>query len=88
MNERKATAKFLCLLVCLLVLAGCDRSARERDEAIAEAEQAKVELTRVETALEEIQSERDELKKTIAKNSEELKITKLELICSFLLTLG
>ena len=65
MNERKATAKFLCLLVCILALAGCDRHDKERDEAIAKAEQA-----RVETALEELQDERDELKETLGIISE------------------
>ena len=69
MNERKATAKFLCLLVCLLVLTGCDRSAKERDKAIAEAKKAKAELARVEALLEEIQSER-ELKENLAAVSE------------------
>ena len=69
-ERRKATAKFLCLLVCLFVLTGCDRSAKDRDKAIAEAEQAKAELARVETALEETQSERDELKENLAAVSE------------------
>ncbi|MHC4396786.1 MAG: methyltransferase domain-containing protein [Planctomycetota bacterium] len=76
MKRRKVTLKFLCLLVCVLVLTGCDRSAKERDKAIAEAEQAKAELARVETALEEAQNERDELKKTITKVSEELEKTR------------
>ena len=57
MNDKRATIKFMCLLICLLILTGCDRSAKERDQAIAEAEQAKAELARVETALEEIQNE-------------------------------
>jgi tRNA/tmRNA/rRNA uracil-C5-methylase (TrmA/RlmC/RlmD family) len=82
MNDKKTTAKFLCLLVCLLLLTGCDRSAKERDKAIAEAEQAKAELARVETTLEETQSERDELKETIARISEELEKTKSELLAA------
>ena len=35
MNEKKTTAKFLVLLVCMLVLTGCDRSAKERDTRTA-----------------------------------------------------
>ena len=89
MNEKKATVKFLCLLGCLLVLTGCDRSSEERDKAIAkadkaiaEAEQVKAELARVEDALGETQSERDSLEETIAEVSEKLENANSQLIAS------
>jgi len=71
MNEKKATAKFLCLLVCLVVLTGCDRSAEERNEALAEAEKAKAELAEVKILLSKAQRERDGLKEEMARISEE-----------------
>ena len=80
MNKRKGTVKFLCLLVCLLVLTGCDRSAKERDKALAEAERAKAELARAEATLEEIQNERDELKDNLAIISENWEKANSELI--------
>jgi SAM-dependent methyltransferase len=76
MNKKRATGEFLGLVVCLLVLTGCDRSAEERDKAVAEAEQAKAELARVETALGEIEIEKDELEETIAEISKELEEAK------------
>jgi methylase of polypeptide subunit release factors len=76
MNKKRATGEFLGLVVCLLVLTGCDRSADERDKAVAEAEQAKAELARVETALGEIEIEKDELEETIAEISKELEEAK------------
>ena len=79
MNERKATAKLLCLLVCLLTLAGCKDTAKESDKAIAGAEKAKAELARVKAVLEETQSERDQLKEDMAEVSGELENTKSEL---------
>ncbi len=82
MNERKTTAKFLCLLVCLLTLAGCKGTAKESDKAIAEAEKAKAELARVKAVLEETQSERDQLKEDMAEVSGELENTKSELIAA------
>ena len=89
MKEKKATVKFLCLLVCLLVLIGCDRSSEERDKAIAkvgkaiaETGRAKAELARVEAALGKTQSERDALEETIAEISEKLENSNSELVAS------
>ena len=70
MNKNKVTLNFLVLLFCLLTLTGCKNTAKERDRAIAEAKKAKAELARVEALLEEIQSERDELKENLAAVSE------------------
>ena len=70
MTKKKLTIKFLILLLCSLVLAGCDNSVEERDKAVAEAEKAKTELAQVKAELEETQSERDELKENLATVSE------------------
>ena len=61
MNKRKVAINFLCLLVCLLVLTGCDRSAKERDKALAEAEKAKAKLVKIEAAFKKLQDVKDEL---------------------------
>jgi len=70
MTKKKLTIKVLILLLCSLVLAGCDNSVEERDKAVAEAEKAKTELAQVKAELEETQSERDELKENLATVSE------------------
>ena len=79
MNERKATAKFLCLLGCLLILAGCDRSAKKRDKAVSEAADAKAELTEVKADLEKTKSERDKLKESMAGFTDALEDAKSKL---------
>jgi tRNA/tmRNA/rRNA uracil-C5-methylase (TrmA/RlmC/RlmD family) len=43
-------------------LAGCKATAKERDNAVAEAEKAKAELAKAEAIIEEIRSEREKLK--------------------------
>ena len=80
MNERKVTASFLGLLVCLLILAGCDNKAEERDKAVVKAEKVKAELASAETALEKLRNERDELKGNLAIISENLEKANSELI--------
>ena len=82
MNQEKETTRLMCLVVCLLVLAGCNRGAKDRDKAIAEAEQARAELARVETALEETRSERDGLKENIDEIYEELEEPKSKLLAA------
>jgi tRNA/tmRNA/rRNA uracil-C5-methylase (TrmA/RlmC/RlmD family) len=79
MRKRKVTLKFLILLVCLLTLAGCKDTAKEKDKALAEAEKVKAELERLKAKLKETQSERDQLREAIAEVSEEFENTKLEL---------
>lgn len=80
MNERKVTASFLFFLACLLIFAGCDNKAEERDKAMVEAEKAKAELASAETALEKLQNERDELRGDLAVISENLEKGDSELI--------
>jgi exonuclease SbcC len=79
MNEKKVTFGLLLLLICLLFLAGCKEIAEERDRSAAEAEKAKAELARVEVALRQTQSERDELVNSITEIAEELENVKSEL---------
>jgi len=80
MTKWKPTFEFLLLLVCLLALTGCDGSKQERDKAVEEAEKAKAELARVEAIIEEIQSERYELKENLATISENWEKANSELV--------
>jgi len=64
--------KLAAMLIILLSTMGCDRSAEERDEALAEAEQLRDELEQVRTALEEIQYEADNIRVDLNITSEEL----------------
>ena len=59
-------------LFFLFALAGCDRSAEERDRAIAQAQKLRAELVKIKVALEKIQNERDELNTNYTITSEEL----------------
>jgi chromosome segregation ATPase len=68
MSRKKVTAKLLCLLVCLLVLTGCDRSTKEM--AIEEAEKAKAELVKAEAAIKKLQNQRNQLKEDLDTVSE------------------
>jgi predicted nucleic acid-binding Zn-ribbon protein len=79
MAKEKVIFKLTVVLFCLLALAGCGRSAKERDKAIAEAEKAKADLARAETALEKTQRVIDELGGKIAGLSRELDNTKSQL---------
>ena len=44
MVKEKVILKLAAVLFCLLALPSCDRSAKERDKAIAEAEKVKADL--------------------------------------------
>ena len=66
------------VFVCFSLLAGCDRSAKERDEAIAEAQKLRDELVKAQTALEEIQDETDKLRVNLTITSEELEDAQAE----------
>jgi len=77
MNDRKATA--ILLLVCLLVPAGCDRSAKQRDKAITEATGAKAELAEIKAVLEKTESERDKLRESVAESADVLEDTQSKL---------
>ncbi|MHC4721919.1 MAG: hypothetical protein ACYS6I_04330 [Planctomycetota bacterium] len=66
------------VLACFTILAGCDHSAEERDEALAEAQQLRDELEQVRTALEEIQYEADKIRVDLNITSEELEDAQTE----------
>ncbi len=79
MNERKATAILLCFLVCLVVPAGCDRGAKQRDKAITEATETKAELAEIKAVLEKTKSERDKLRESMAESVDVLEDTQSKL---------
>jgi len=56
----------LILLLGLLVSAGCDNSAKERNKSIAEVEEVKAELSRVKATLDGFRDEMSELKEKLA----------------------
>jgi methylase of polypeptide subunit release factors len=60
------------VLACFSLLAGCDRSAKERDRAHAEAQKLRAELGKAQTVLEEIQDQTDKLRVNLTITSEEL----------------
>lgn len=60
------------VLACFTILTGCDRSAKERDRALAQAQKLRAELVKINVALEKIQNERDELSTNYTITSEEL----------------
>lgn len=60
------------VFVCFSLLAGCDRSAEERDRALEEAEEARSELAKTRTSLEEARDEIDKLSVNYTITSEEL----------------
>ncbi|HIJ67639.1 MAG TPA: hypothetical protein HPP87_11285 [Planctomycetes bacterium] len=64
--------KFVAVFFCLFALSGCDRSAEERDEALARVQQLRDELAALRTALDETQYEADKLKTNLTITSEEL----------------
>jgi len=65
-------------LFFLFALAGCDRSAEERDRAIAQAQKLRADLVKINVTLEKIQNERDELNTNYTITSEELEDTLAE----------
>jgi len=71
MTKAKLILNLTTLLICLVVVNGCGRSAKERGKAVAEAEKAKAELAEVKVLLSKAQRERDELKEEMAGISEE-----------------
>ena len=78
MMRYSVTLKLMPVLLCLFALAGCDRSAKERDRALAQAQKLRAELVKVQTALEEVQDERDELNTNYTITSEELEDAQAE----------
>jgi len=79
MNLRKAATTLLYLLIYLLVLVGCDRSAKQRDKAIPETTETKAELEEIKAVLEQTRSERDKLKESMAESADVLEDTRLKL---------
>jgi predicted nucleic acid-binding Zn-ribbon protein len=71
MTKAKLIVNLTTLLICLLVVNGCDRSAKERNKALAEAEKAKAELAEVNALLSKAQRERDWLKEEMDRIYEE-----------------
>ena len=78
MVQRSVIFKLMLVLVCLFALTGCDRSAKERDEALAEVQKLRTELVKNRTVLEEIQDENDKLRTNLAVTSEELEDAQAE----------
>ena len=70
--------KLAAMLIILLSTMGCDRSAKERDRAIAQAQSLRAELIKINVALEKIQNERDELNTNYTITSEELEDAQAE----------
>jgi methylase of polypeptide subunit release factors len=66
------------VFVCFSLLAGCDRSAEEKDRALAEVQKLRNELVKAQTALEEIQDEADKLRANLTLTSEELEVAQAE----------
>jgi chromosome segregation ATPase len=66
------------VLACFTILGGCDRSAKERDRAIAQAQSLRAELIKINVVLEKIQNERDELNTNYTITSEELEVALAE----------
>jgi len=75
MAKRKLTLMFLVLLFFLPPITGCDRAAKEREEAT----EAKAELERTRTVLQKIQSRRDQLEHDLADISDDWEKTRSEL---------
>ena len=72
MVKGEIIVRLVTTLLFLFALAGCDRSAKERDKAIAQAQRLRAELIKVNVALEKIKNERDELNTNYTITSEEL----------------
>lgn len=72
MVTKKWITGFLILSFFLLFQTGCDRSAKERDNALEEARQAKDELVLANAKLKKCREEIDDLNETLAVVSESL----------------
>jgi len=66
MKKGKLTIMFLVVLGCSLILAGCDGGEKEKDEAIAEAAEARANLAKAQVALAKTEKEKDNLKSELA----------------------
>ena len=66
MKKGKLTIMFLAVLGCSLILAGCDGGEKEKDEAIAEAAEARANLAKAQVALAKTEKEKDNLKSELA----------------------
>jgi predicted nucleic acid-binding Zn-ribbon protein len=86
MTKAKLIRNLTTLLICLVVVNGCGRSAKERDKAVAEAEKAKAELAEVKALLSKAQRERDGLKEEMARISEEWEQDRSKLAASVVQT--
>jgi len=71
MIKWKRIPTFLFTSACLLTLIGCDDI--EKQKALAEAEQAKVQLAKLQDTLDKTQSEKDNFKAEVTKLSESLR---------------
>ncbi|MHC4153211.1 MAG: methyltransferase domain-containing protein [Planctomycetota bacterium] len=78
MTRHSVILRLILVLLCLLTLAGCDRSAKERDEALAEVQKLRAELVKKRTALEEIQDENDKLRTNLTITSHNLEDAQTE----------
>ena len=66
MGKANMVSKLVLLSICLAVLTGCGKSAKERDEALAELEKAKIQLARTNAQLEQARNERDQMSERMA----------------------
>jgi tRNA/tmRNA/rRNA uracil-C5-methylase (TrmA/RlmC/RlmD family) len=78
MMRHSVILRLMPVLLCLFALASCDRSAKERDEALAEVQKLRAELAKSETTMEEIQDETDKLRANLTMTSGELEDTLAE----------
>ena len=66
MIKEKLPIIFLAVLGCSLILAGCDRSKKEREEAIAEAAEARANFAKAQVVLAKTEKEKNILKSELA----------------------
>jgi len=77
--SEKLILKIFFLLICMLFLGGCKKTAQENDKTTAEAEKTKVELARLKSALKKTQIESNELNEGLSETLEEFEKIKSEL---------
>ena len=78
MVKGEIIVRLVTTLLFLFALAGCDRSAKARDEALAEAQNLRTELEQVQAALGDIQYEADKLRTDLNITSEDLEDAQAE----------
>lgn len=82
MPKSKIILNLLILLLCSLVLAGCNRRKKDADKAIAEAEHLKAKLEILNATLERTISEKQDITKELEVVLEELEQTKLKAVAA------